>query len=410
MILSSAAPEHADVDPVRLGDVRVLAILNGLELFGHERGNIAVFKTLRDAGATVLVGVNARENGGAVREELERGGFETFSLPFNPQWSLRFVLRHPALLISNPVAVVRCSWRFLRRIRAFKPTHVHLGSPLTYSFVSAALAVSRVPLVYRMGDCPPPQTSPFNVAVWRLAVRRATKIVAVSDFVRASAIDAGVTRQKIETIYNVAPTALLGTARSSSDADASQSRMLYVGAVAEHKGLVQLIEALALLKPIFPELGLDIVGGSRWDSQFRERLISLIERHGLSAQVVFHGHVDDPSPFYRRAAFHVAPSVWEEPTGNVVIEAKREGVASVVFPSGGLKEMVNHRIDGYICSDRSAAALAEGIRWMMSDRSRWEQMAAAARRDYSDRFGHERFRSRWCSVYNSAKRGAERPA
>jgi glycosyltransferase involved in cell wall biosynthesis len=392
-------------DSERLRDVRVLAILDSLELFGHERGNIAVFRTLRDADAAVFVGVNARENGGAVREELERAGFETFSLPFNPQWSVQFVRRHPTLLFSNPAAVIRCSWELLRCIRAFKPTHIHLGSPTAYSFVSAALGICRVPLIYRMGDCPP-RKSPFNMAIWRLAVRRATKIVAVSHFVRASATDAGVPGQKIETIYNIAPTALLGDSRLSADTNVPRAGMLYVGAVAEHKGLVQLIEAIALLKPTHPGLRLDIVGGSRWDLQFRERLVALTERCGLSAQVIFHGYVADPSPFYRRATFHVAPSVWEEPTGNVVIEAKREGTPSVVFPSGGLKEMVNHRVDGYICRDRSAAALTEGIRWMI-DHPHLERIAAAAREDYCSRFGQERFASRWASVYNTSKRDSE---
>ncbi len=42
--------------------VRVLAALNGLELFGHERGNIEVFKTLRDLGAEVTVGVDVKSN------------------------------------------------------------------------------------------------------------------------------------------------------------------------------------------------------------------------------------------------------------------------------------------------------------------------------------------------------------
>ena len=71
-----------------LAGVRVLAALNGLELFGQERENIEVYKTLRGLGAIVCVGVNALEDGGDVGRQLRDLGFATFPLPFSNQWSL----------------------------------------------------------------------------------------------------------------------------------------------------------------------------------------------------------------------------------------------------------------------------------------------------------------------------------
>jgi glycosyltransferase involved in cell wall biosynthesis len=387
-----------------LAGVRVLAALNGLELFGHERGNIEVLKTLRHSGAEVVVGVNAREGGGAVTAELTHLRFETFELPFNPQWSLRFLLEHPSLVITNPLAVWRCSRRFRRMIAAFQPTHIHIGSPLVYSYLSFALAAMPIPVVYRMGDCPP-VSSRFNLAIWRLAVRRAARVVAVTEFVRQSGIKAGIAERKIETIYNVAPTASREDRESSMTAHGADRacRLVYVGAVAEHKGLIPLVEAVEALVVSGLPVHLDIVGGSRWDSAFRSRLVQFIAERGVADRIVLHGHVDDPSPFYARADVHLAPSIWDEPIGNVVIEAKREGTPSVVFPSGGLTEMVHHKVDGYICDDRSAGALIEALRWMFDDRSRLDRMRVAARADHDTRFDQVRFGTRWASVYNALR-------
>jgi glycosyltransferase involved in cell wall biosynthesis len=317
---------------------------------------------------------------------------------------LRFLLDHPSLVVTNPLAVWRCSRRFRHKIAEFQPTHVHIGSPLVYSYLSLALAAVAIPVVYRMGDCPP-VSSRFNLAIWRLAVGRAARVVAVTDFVRQSGIEAGIPDRKIETIYNVAPTpSREDRASSMATHGAGRTwRLVYVGAVAEHKGLIPIVEAMAALVATGLPVHLDIVGGSRWDSAFRSRLVQLIAERDLADRIVLHGHVDDPSPFYARADLHLAPSIWDEPIGNVVIEAKREGTPSVVFPSGGLTEMVHHKIDGYICDVRSAAALIEALGWMFDDPRRLERMRVAARADHDARFDQARFGTRWASVYNALR-------
>lgn len=381
-----------------LTGLRVISALNGLELFGHERGNIEVFKTLHDLGAEVMVGVNAQPNN-HVEEELRRIGFATFPLPFGPQWSIQWVRKKPSIALTNIWAVLRCSWLFLRAIRTCHPTHIHLGSPLVYSYVSLALSLIKVPLVYRMGDCPP-LDSPFNLRIWRMAMRRTAHVVSISEYVRETALKAGA--RNITVIHNLAP------ARSDACGVAGQlpdktikANLVYVGAVSEHKGLVPLVEAFAQLAQDLPTLQLDILGGSRYDTPFRNQLNQLIALKHLENRVVFHGHVDDPSSFYRSAALHIAPSICEEALGNVVLEAKREGTPSVVFPSGGLPEMVRHQMDGYICREKSVDALVEGLRWMLADPDRLRRMGEAAREDSETRFGRQRFAHAWADVYRS---------
>jgi glycosyltransferase involved in cell wall biosynthesis len=380
---------------------RVLAALNGLELFGHERGNIEVFKTLRDLGAEVVVGLNDRPDN-QVREELHRLAFATFPLPFGIQWSLQWVKNDPRVILYNPLAVWRCSWLLRRRIRAYRPTHVHLGSPLAYSYLCLALSVRKLPLVYRMGDCPPAD-SPFNLRIWRMAMHRCSSVVANSQFVRDAALAAGVSSRRLSVIYNLAPSAgeTVGS-ECSPEARDSPERLLYVGAVSEHKGLVPLLNAFSKLAGDYPSIELDIVGGSRYDRPFRDQLNELVASRRLNSRVHLHGHVADPSDFYRFAAIHIAPSIWDEPAGTVVLEAKREGTPSVVFPSGGLPEMVRHRVDGYVCRERSADALVEGLMWMLSDKKRLAQMGSAAKEDSGARFGKARFARAWADVYRRA--------
>lgn len=386
-----------------LSGVKVLAALNGLELFGHERGNIEVLKSLRDSGAAVMVGVNSKLDN-HVKEELSCLDFDTFPVKFGPQWSIQWVKKDPRIAITNLLAVAKCSRIFYRKMRDFDPTHVHLGSPLAYSYLSLALAVTKTPMVYRMGDCAPVD-SPFNLKIWRMAVRRSTRIVAISEFVRDAGIVSGANAMKASVIYNLAPS----SKGSSSDKERlcknseNRNNLVYIGAVSEHKGLLPLVEAFALVAIEYPSLILDILGGSRYDTAFREQLSQKVVQLGLQDRVLFHGHVDDPSDYLRCSMLHIAPSICEEGLGNVVLEAKREGTPSIVFPSGGLPEVVRHQIDGFICSEKSVDALVEAFEWMLAVPERLKRMGIAARDDSEQRFGYDRFATAWANVYLECK-------
>jgi glycosyltransferase involved in cell wall biosynthesis len=237
-------------------------------------------------------------------------------------------------------------------------------------------------------------------------MRRSRKVVAISHFVADRAVDAGVDPEKVLVIHSLAPSRIERKERGAgTNLRAGSDRLVYVGSLAEHKGLIPLVEAFTKLATELPALKLDIVGGSQYDAGFRDRLISMLIERSLSKRVSLHGHVDDPSDYFRRAAVHVVPSICEEGLGNVVLEAKREGTPSVVFPSGGLVETVRHKIDGYVCRDKTADELAEAVRWLLADETRLHGLGAAARDDFDARFGEARFRHAWADIYRLASTG-----
>jgi glycosyltransferase involved in cell wall biosynthesis len=384
--------------------VRVIAALNGLELFGHERGNIEAFKALRSMGAVVRIGVNERDDGGEVGQHLRDLGFEVFSIPFGPQWSWQWLKKlGPKFAIDQFQLVMKSSRIFTKEIKAFHPTHIHIGSTLVYSFLCLALRKCSVPVIWRMGDCPPTD-SRFNYGIWKLGMRRIQRVVAISHFVETSAITCGVSSEKISQIYNLAPSTELsvstGTPPIDSDAS-SYTSILYVGAISHQKGLSYLIKAFGSLVKENPNLRLWILGGSQWDSDFHRVLNEEIVRLEIEQFVHFKGYVLDTSPWYSSVALHIAPSICNEALGNVVMEAKRAGTPSIVFPSGGLPEMIRHRIDGYVCEDKTADNLAAAVRWMLSDRDRLNVMGVNACEDSETRFGPDRFSREWAAVYRN---------
>lgn len=397
-------PETADArPPLPLTGCRVLALLNSIELFGHEKGNIEVFKALRSAGADIQVGINAVENGGDVGACLREFDFATFTVPFGCQWSKSFFRRQPSLIAACGRDVLRSSLALRRKCRHYRPTHVHLGNALAYSYVAPALAASRVPMVFRVGDEPPTKSRP-NLWIWKRCFAHADVVVANSEFVRRRVLDACPNAShKLHTIYNLAP--LQRSTPSVPKLVGNKRNVLFVGQIAEHKGVIPLVDAAIDIVSRFDVI-FDLVGGSRYSGDLERSLRAKIEAAGLQDKIRFHGHVKDPSPFYAAAALHVAPSVWEEPAANVVLEAKRAGTPSVVFPSGGLPELVRHQVDGFVCYEKSAEALREGIRWFLDCPKRLSAARAAALNDHAARFGPTRFVAQWSQVYLDCKRNA----
>ena len=387
-------------DRKKLSDLRVIGLLTGLELFGNERDNIETYLALREQGAKVLVGISKNHSDSDVEKYLEELGFETFNLPFGNQWSWLWLKKYPFSIFEKINQLFNCSRLLLEQIKLFKPTHIQMNSVMCYNYVAPALLIGRVPIIYRMGDGVPCDSA-YNLQIWRLAAKQSSKIVVVSDFIKSKVLAQSVPDQKVIKLYNLAPSRL--SENNPSYQNNARKGLVYVGQLTESKGLWELLKALDQLNELneLNELNLDIVGCSRYDTDFKSQLEQWVMSHNLQDRVNFLGQVNDPTQFYLNSLIHVAPSNKEEPLGMIALEAKKVGTPSIVFPSGGLPEMVRHGIDGYICRDKTPEALAEAIQWMISDRDRLSQMGEAARADYENRFGKERFLDQWASIYTS---------
>ena len=86
------------------------------------------------------------------------------------------------------------------------------------------------------------------------------------------------------------------------------------------------------------------------------------------------------------------------------MEAKLASIPSIVGPSGGLPELVEHGEDGWVASDSSAGALAEGLEYFLKDPVRRQRAGEAARRSL-ERYSRERFAAAWWAVFQKEEKG-----
>lgn len=124
------------------------------------------------------------------------------------------------------------------------------------------------------------------------------------------------------------------------------------------------------------------------------------KRPDLAGRVDFLGSRDDVLSVMASAGVHCCPSLPEirEAFGLVVLEAKVSGLPSVIFPSGGLPELIEDRVDGWISTEISAEGLAEGLEYFIADPKR-TLMAGEVARKSAERFSLAQFRSEWERVF-----------
>ncbi|MFY7762013.1 glycosyltransferase [Aquidulcibacter sp.] len=159
-------------------------------------------------------------------------------------------------------------------------------------------------------------------------------------------------------------------------------RLIYVGQIRYEKGVSHLIEAVSILLNEGQLINLTLVGptGGWTHDDFPDQIIKVVQANPLlSDSVQFIGYVEDVRGRFVVSDVHVAPSIFEEPFGLVVIEAKSAGIPSIVYPSGGLVELISDGVDGIVCTEKSPDALVVAIRSFLSEPGRIKEFGDSAK-------------------------------
>ena len=135
--------------------------------------------------------------------------------------------------------------------------------------------------------------------------------------------------------------------------------VLFVGSVAEAKGIRYLLNAFLLILQEMPTAQL-LIAGRGPDSNFVQ---SFVNDHKLQEHVKCLGFVahDNLGDIYKKSHVLVMPSIWSEQFGRVGPEALLCGTPCVASDIGGIPEWLIDQESGFLVSPRNQKALAERI-------------------------------------------------
>ncbi len=186
-------------------------------------------------------------------------------------------------------------------------------------------------------------------------------------------------------------------------------RLLFVGNVADNKGVGVVLDAFALLAPEHPDATLTIAGSA--DEEAHAALRARAAEAGLEARVELLGFVEhDRLPdLYRSHDLFAAPSLYEGGLGLVYLEAMACGLPVVAAAGGGTAEAVASWETGFLLERAGVAEAAEALGALLGDPALRERMGAAGRRRVVERFSPAAYAEKVERAYEQAlvrRRGA----
>lgn len=157
-------------------------------------------------------------------------------------------------------------------------------------------------------------------------------------------------------------------------------RIIYVGRIAEEKGIQFLIDALPDIRGKFE---VDIVG----DGPYMNEIRTQVSQSPYEKQITIHGWVDraELAKLYQKADVFVGASItlangWQEAMGVVYIEALASGVPVITTKSTGAKDFVTDGVNGYIIDEKDSKAIADAVNKTMN--TQFNQQEFNAKIDY----------------------------
>ncbi|HSW37833.1 MAG TPA: glycosyltransferase [Candidatus Saccharimonadales bacterium] len=156
--------------------------------------------------------------------------------------------------------------------------------------------------------------------------------------------------------------------------------VLFVGRLAEEKGVWYLCEAARLLKERGHKVHTTIIG----DGSLRKDLEAFVAEHGLEQEVTFTGgipHSQLPA-YYAAADVFVGPSIeskngWQEAFGLVFAEASASSLPVIATNTGGIQDVIKNGINGLIVPQKDAAAIANAVTKLQNDPQLARKLGAA---------------------------------
>lgn len=210
----------------------------------------------------------------------------------------------------------------------------------------------------------------------------ADRIITVSDFIRKRVMTINPQDTKTTTVLNGIDLELFTSCSENDKKKHDDFIIVFSGRLIPEKGILQLIQAMQLLKG-YPNIKLVIIGSGSLGSNEQQTPFQqqLQEAAKALANIIFTGYIayHEMAHYLHQADLAVLPSTWEEPFGLTMAEAQAAGLPIITTKQGGIPEVVSEQnailleIDEHLVNNLAAAIFD-----LYEHSEKRKQMAAAS--------------------------------
>jgi len=183
-----------------------------------------------------------------------------------------------------------------------------------------------------------------------------------------------------------------GMERSDIGLSKEDQVIAYVGRLVREKGVIDLLEAVALVRRSVPDVRLLVIGDTLPSDRGRgveKEIRDLIAARGLEKVVVFLGYREDVPALLRICDLFVLPS-YREGMPLTILEAMAAAKPVVTTNVRGCREEVVNRVTGIIVEPQDPRSLSEAIGSLLLAPERARTMGLAGRARVEEAFDQRR--------------------
>ncbi|MBW2032856.1 MAG: glycosyltransferase [Deltaproteobacteria bacterium] len=342
--------------------IRLIHLVEDLKIGGLER----VVETLADRldRSKYDVSIWCLAGGGAIADKITRKGHDLQILNLKTY--------------HNPINILSLALR-LRRHKV-KVLHAHGYYASTMGRLAALLA--RVPIVLSHVHTVGMQLNRRNLWVERILGLTTDRVICCSEAVRDFMVSrAGIDRQRTVVIYNgvTCPRPLSRSVQEDKD---NLVRIHISASLVENKGHRYLFEAFARIVQHHPNAMLSVAG----DGPLKSDLLKYANDLGIGNRVEFLGLVDDIWPVVAITDICVLASVDREGLGIALIEAMCQGKPVIGTRVGGITEIIEDGVNGYLVPPKNVEALAGRLGTLINGKTARQRMGKAGYAKFREKF------------------------
>ena len=269
-----------------------------------------------------------------------------------------------------------------RLIRRLGISLVHANNLNAGIFAVVALALRgspRLRLVFHVHDIFPPRS--IEAFATRIVARRACRVIAVSNSVRDSLVALGVPPANLVVIHEFIDDDWFTPREDLAARPGQADYLVCVGKRERRKGHDLLLEAWNLVPAdARKDIALRLVGPDDTDDPaWTRKLAALASKPAVAGSVSLQGPVASAREIMQHAIALVHSPAAPDPCPLVIIEAMAVGIPVISVPLGGVPEIVQHGVTGWLAQNTSANALAVTIEFALRHRAEFGPMGARGR-------------------------------
>jgi glycosyltransferase involved in cell wall biosynthesis len=296
------------------------------------------------------------------------------------------------------------AWKFSRLVKRMSPDVIHAHDP--HAVAMAALALSLSSASAAKGGTLPVLVASRRVdfhlkgnSFSRWKYRQVDCFVAASEAIRQMLVADGMPADRTVTVHEGIDVehVLAAPAVNVHEALFLPRGAPVVGNVAAlvpHKGQRYLIDAAHRVVQQLPDARFVILG----EGDLREQLEKQVREHHLEKHVLLPGFRTDVLGCIKRFDLFAMSSVTEG-LGTSLLDAMACARPIVATMAGGIPEIVEDGVTGWLVPPRDAPALADAIVRALKDDARRKQVGDAGFARVNERFTVERMVAETASVY-----------